>query len=706
MPRRPGLAPALAAGACALLLTSCATPAASAGPRVSATSSMAPGAGAIPASAAPATAASSGTISASPAPSFTALAFPTASAGWVLATTTAGPARAQIWHTSTAGSTWQTQWQGAGSPLTITATDPAHAWALIACAAHQGCKRELLATADGGLHWRVVTSLPTAVNQVQFYPGGLGLATSDPCLANLGLTHCPGRVLVSRDGGARWKSVLSGTGPEFATASATGQLWAAEVSPSSFGNSGPGPSDVKFVTSTDGGHTWHLLGQLSRLGVLSPEVQLTLAASPSGLTWATVFDQLSCAMHGCTAAELLHSGNGGRTWNAAALADANPDECANDSIVFSAAPDGSALAATGRNGAACYPPYGLAYQYGPSGWVQLPPWQLTQITALATVSQDVAYALSDQGVLSRTADGGQDWTQVLPAPAPAGQVDALSPATALAAQDQADAGAILRSDNGGHSWTEISHLPGVVTRLDFWSADDGVAASYSPNAASPWQLFDTTDGGSIWEPYGALPGGNTAIDGPWMSASGNGLLLTVSGGTAFEPGNGGQPPVRIWTTSNYGLNWTRGALLPLGKDSLEGQASFAPSGGSGPTSPARWSGWLDIATASFAQRVAVTDGGPLRLLPAATPAGSLQLVSPGTGFAWALNYSKSAPAVLSLARTTDGGRTWQRSSVRIYIPASSLNAPLLGFSDANDGWLVIGNATWRTADGGRTWIRG
>jgi photosystem II stability/assembly factor-like uncharacterized protein len=691
MPRRSVLAPAAAAAACALLVASCATPAASAGLRASAERG---------------TTSAGGPISATPAPSFTALAFPAASAGWALAKTTVGPAVAQIWHTGTAGSTWQVQWRGGGSPLAITAADPAHAWALIACPAHPACGRELLATADGGQHWRVVATLPKAVNQVQFFSDGLGLATSDSCLANLALQHCPGQVLLSRDGGAHWTPVLSGAGPEFATAIATGQLWAAEVSPSSFAASGPGPADVRFVTSTDGGRTWRLLGRLGNLGPLSAEVRLTLATDQSGLAWATVFDQLSCAMHGCSAADLLHSGNGGRTWSTAALADAYPDECGSDSIVFSAAPDGTALAATGRNGAACYPPYGLAYQYGPSGWAQLPPWQLTQITALDAVSQDVAYALSDQGVLSRTSDGGQDWTQVLPAPAPAGLLDALSPTTALAAQDQADAGAILRSDNGGHSWNEISHLPGVVTRLDFWSADDGVAAAYSPNASSPWQLWDTTDGGSVWEPYGPLPGGNTAIDGPWMSAGGQGLLLTMTDGTPWEPGSGGQNPVRIWTTSNYGLNWTRGTLLPLGKDSLEGPASFAPYGGSGPTAPARWSGWLDIATASFAQRVAVTDGASLQLLPAATPAGYVQLVSPGTGFAWDLSYSNSALVVLSLARTTDGGRTWQRYSVRIEIPATAPNAPLLGFSDANHGWLVIGNATWRTADGGRTWIRG
>ena len=75
-------------------------------------------------------------------------------------------ALAQIWHTGTAGSAWQLQWQGPGSPLTISATDPAHAWALLTCPAHQRCDRELLATTDGGRHWHVTATLPTAVDDV------------------------------------------------------------------------------------------------------------------------------------------------------------------------------------------------------------------------------------------------------------------------------------------------------------------------------------------------------------------------------------------------------------------------------------------------------------------------------------------------------------------------------------------------------------
>jgi len=638
-------------------------------------------------------------ISAPLTPTFTALAFPAPATGWVLGQAAAGPARTGIWHTDTAGATWQVQWEGPGSPLSISATDPAHAWALIACTAPKGskpsCGRELLATADGGRRWHVAATLPQAVNQIQFASGRLGVATSDSCLVNLGLSRCPGQVLLSRDGGAHWTRVLSGVAPVFATVSATGQLWAAQTA----------ASHIDILTSTDGGRSWHPLGELTSLGPLSTAVKVTLAASVSGgLTWASVFDQLSCAMHGCAVAELLHSGTGGRSWSPVSLADSYPDECASDGIVFSAAPDGSAWAATGRNGAACAPPLGLLYRYPGPGWQPLPPWQLTQVSALAAVSARVAYAISDRGVLSRTVDGGALWTQLLPAPAPVGQVDAVTATTALAAQDPADAGAILRSQDGGRGWSQVAHLPGVVTQLDFWSASDGIAATYQPGTSSPWQLWASFDGGSAWEPYGPLPGGSNALYGPWMSANGHGLLLTVTGGTPWEAGTGGQPPVRVWTTSNYGLNWTRGGLLPLGRDSLAGPASFAPYPGSVPGGPVRWSGWLVIDTPSYAQQVAVSNGGPLSLLPATVPAGAVQLISPGTGLAWSLNYPGGpSAAVVSLARTTDNGRSWQRSSIRLVIPVNSLAVPLLGFSDASHGWLVLDHGTWHTADGGRTW---
>ena len=122
-------------------------------------------------------------------------------------------------------------------------------------------------------------------------------------------------------------------------------------------------------------------------------------------------------MHGC-AAELLTSGNGGRSWTLVNLPDRYSDECGPDGIAFATAQDGTAWTATGRNGAACVPPLGLIYQHGQSGWRQLPPWEQDQIDSFSAVSRTVAYAVSGQGVLSRTEDGGRHWTQVLPAGLP------------------------------------------------------------------------------------------------------------------------------------------------------------------------------------------------------------------------------------------------------------------------------------------------
>jgi photosystem II stability/assembly factor-like uncharacterized protein len=242
-------------------------------------------------------------------------------------------------------------------------------------------------------------------------------------------TKCPGNLLITRDGGVRWTTVLSQPAPVFATVSHDKQLWAAEIVP---GVVSSHATDIRFLTSTNGGRTWRSAGRVTGLAPLTPQAELTLAAQqgargPARLAWAVVFDQLSCSMRGC-AAELLTSGNGGRSWTSVNLPDRYKDECGPDGIAFAMAQDGAAWAATGRNGAACAPPLGLIYLHcarqlqcasrpRQSGWRQLPPWQRNQVDSLAAVSRTVAYAVSGQGTLSRTEDAGQHWIQVLPAPA-------------------------------------------------------------------------------------------------------------------------------------------------------------------------------------------------------------------------------------------------------------------------------------------------
>jgi photosystem II stability/assembly factor-like uncharacterized protein len=627
-------------------------------------------------------------------------------AGWALGTASSGTGSpAQIWHTSTAGLSWQVQWQGKGTPLAITATDAAHAWALVSC--RSACGRELLGTSDGGAHWHVLGTLPAAVNQVQFVTADLGIAISDACLANLSLPRCPGRVLLSSDGGTRWSTVLSSASPVFATMNAAGQLWAAQTLP----GGGLKSPDARFLTSVNDGRSWQRLGQVAGLGPLTTDVQMTLALGAGGtqLSWASVYDPISCAMHGCGVADLLASTSpsgtaGGQNWSQVNLADSYPDDCGPIGIAFSAASDGAMWASVARNGAACSPPLGLVYSDSGTGWQQLPPWQLSQIDSLTAVNQDVAYAISDQGALSLTSDGGQHWTQVLPAAVPTGQVDAVSGSSVLGAQDANDAGAIMRWAGSGtgagpatgasSGWQQIAELPGIVTQLSFPTSRDGIAATYTPDGRPAWRLWASTDGGVSWQPDGNLPAAASAdVEGPWLSADGRGILLTVSEGTPWNPGTGGSGPVREWTTGNGGASWTKGSLLPFGKDTLDGPATFVYAGG--------WKGWLPVANASFTQQVDAFSDGRLTKLRGNPPAdGGVQLIRPGTGIAWDVVYGARNVTTLVVARTTDGGGRWARSRFR--LPGEGA-PPLLGFSSAGNGWLVIGATTLRTDNGGRTW---
>jgi photosystem II stability/assembly factor-like uncharacterized protein len=250
---------------------------------------------------------------------------------------------------------------------------------------------------------------------------------------------------------------------------------------------------------------------------------------------------------------------------------------------------------------------------------------------------------------------------------------------------------VLRSGNGGRSWDVIAQLPGVITQLAFPSAGDGVAVTFQ--SPGTWQLWLSRDGGVTWERAGRLPATRGAgIFGPWISADGHGLLLTVTGNIPWERDSGGTAPVREWTTSNRGVSWTRGGLLPAG--TVAGPASFAWQ------VPGGWTGWLVVFTASGRQQIVTASG---RFLAVSPPAGNVQLIGSGTGFSWAPQSGPAAVSVMELYRTTDNGRTWQHYQVRLPAAEGASTPALLAFSDTSHGWLVEGSATLHTSDGGRTW---
>src|SRR5271154_442081 len=117
---------------------------------------LAAGGLAASATAVSATAVSASSVTAAAPASVTGFAAAGPDGGWAIASGT-------VWHTGTAGATWQLQWHGPGNPVWVTATDSAHAWVLVSC--RSSCGRELLGTSDGGARWRVLATLPASVNR-------------------------------------------------------------------------------------------------------------------------------------------------------------------------------------------------------------------------------------------------------------------------------------------------------------------------------------------------------------------------------------------------------------------------------------------------------------------------------------------------------------------------------------------------------------
>jgi hypothetical protein len=649
----------------------------------------------------------SATLSGSAALSGSATLLGSGTDGWALGTAGATATEAgttTIWHTSTAGASWQVQWRGSGTPMELTASDPSHAWALLGCGSGN-CDRRLLATTDGGAHWRQIATLPDAAGTVTFGNPYVGVATAmNACSYDLNAEQCPTKVLVSKDGGAHWTTVLSSHGMAWATEASTGKVWVAL-------NLAGKASRIEFLTGLSQG--WWKLGVLTvQPGwPLSAGSRVTMAVGQHGLEAATVFDLESCAMHGCGVANVYQTGDGGQTWHAAAVPVSGPQYCGAGSVALSLAADGTTWAAFGFNGAACDPPLGVLYLDRQQGWQALAPWQLSAPAALDAISADTAYAVSDTGALSRTTDNGQHWTQVLPAPEPQGSLAAIrtdgvtQSDEVIGAQDAGDAGAIVRDD--GYGWQQVADLPGIITSISD-TASQLYAVAYVPgnsvsgDSGPTWRMWASTDGGSTWMPAGPLPGGaNTVIAGPWLTSDGHGLLLTYTG-DAWVPQSGGNGPATEWLTTDGGASWHKSAVLFSTSTTLSGAASFAYQPGTG------WTGWIGTEGTSGLTRVfTVSATGHLSVLPGLPEPAGLQLTGPGSGFEWVVNYNRNGldPA-LALYRTADGGAHWQQVTKAMSLPAATQGAtvPLITFADQDHGWLVYGQTTLYTADGGQEWF--
>ncbi len=199
------------------------------------------------------------------------------------------------------------------------------------------------------------------------------------------------------------------------------------------------------------------------------------------------------------------------------------------------------------------------------------------LRGLSAVNDQVLWACGAKATVVRTSDGGGQWTKCNPPDF--GQLefrsivafDALHATIASAGTPAV----ILQTADGGQQWKEVyrhASANAFFDGLKFWDKKRGIA--FSDPVDGRLLIVTTVDGGATWQPVAAenIPMAREKEGG---FAASNSVLCVGSNGRAWI-GTGGTVSAmsRIYSTNNYGLNWTA-SECPLVSDAAAGVFSIA-----------------------------------------------------------------------------------------------------------------------------------
>lgn len=157
------------------------------------------------------------------------------------------------------------------------------------------------------------------------------------------------------------------------------------------------------------------------------------------------------------------------------------------------------------------------------------------------------YTYNADGVVIKTTDGGENWTQVLPA---SGSIDGLQGIWFIS-ETIGFAGGwnnyFIKTTDGGATWVPVTCGTNVWYYVDveFWDSNNGVAAA-SMNSSSDQAVFITSDGGNSWVP--ATSGTDANIMG----------ITYADQNTLFTVGTDG----KVRKSTDGGHNFTVVSTLP------------------------------------------------------------------------------------------------------------------------------------------------
>jgi photosystem II stability/assembly factor-like uncharacterized protein len=632
--------------------------------------------------------------------------FADASNGWAIGDDTEFEGRGDIFRTTDGGKSWTRHLVGPRFIRNVRFVDARSGVLLASEASAQGQSGplELWATSDGGLTWARRGALPSHRVGTRFDGDALSPISLSTDALRVAVRREDGGFYLSQNGGSTWNSTtLPGT-----------------VTPSGTLFQLDGPTVLR---STDSGSTSSAV-RLSDAGSLrqiafSNDSQGWIYGSndgqrPSvwrttdgGATWARTdaaatkgppsLNPHNLDVHGggtlwltdrpsdiFVAFPVYRSTDGGITWQQFAPPGASPGVAPGPLVTVR-----SDQIASARTGCRTW----AVTQDGGTTWTDL------SFPARADSSSDCLVELLPPGGSMaapllrvgsgwyRSANGGADWDQVL-GPLPMLQGRSLS---SIWFHDPLrwDASTLTTRD-AGRTWTSKTALFGTQNGINLHYGNGGMGWA-APSELNTLDVYRTTDYGQTWV-EGRLPAAGT-LGGFGNSTTGLLHFINDREGWLIRHGldvnvDNGVPIVSqgraIWATTDGGLTW-----LGLGTGpSLASPATMAFVNST--------TGFVTGADGGLAR---TQDGGRTwqTLAPAVTGLGRLYFVNESLGFSLGRNQ---------VFRTADGGNTWTSWSIPLDFDDGGGYLGGLQFVDARTGWLVGREGlVMVTIDGGLTWTR-
>ena len=303
------------------------------------------------------------------------------------------------------------------------------------------------------------------------------------------------------------------------------------------------------------------------------------------------------------------------------------------------------------------------------------------ISAHALDAQTV-WAAGTGGTVARTTDGGATWSaRVVPGTDTLQfrDVHAFSAREAVVLSiGPGESSRIYRTADGGDTWELAFVNPeadGFFDCLAFWDARHGFA--FSDSVDGRFLYAETGDGGRSWALRDALP---AAADGEGGFAASGTCAATRGRMGWIATGNAAQP--RILRTADRGATWTS-APVPIDGGEAAGATSVEVQTGAVGIAV----GGSLTARDSVGQTVArTTDGGRTW-----TAGGPLPFTGAAYGVAWLAAADAATGAALAVgpggvAATGDGGATWALVSEDEHWGLAA--APVASAATARVAWLV------------------